>query len=68
MIGTLRGAFLRFGTFRTRKERFRLKKHEKEMTNDGELKPMSKFEKFDVVVICPLMMVIVFLYVFGFIS
>ena|GEM_PF-3778344 len=38
------------------------------MTNDGELKPMSKFEKFDVVVICPLMMVIVFLYVFGFIS
>ncbi|MGN0262552.1 MAG: sodium-dependent transporter [Eggerthellaceae bacterium] len=43
-------------------------RYEKEMTNDGELKPMSKLEKFDVVVICPLMMVIVFLYVFGFIS
>lgn len=43
-------------------------KYEKEMTNDGELKPMSKLEKFDVMIICPLLMVIVFLYVFGFIS
>lgn len=43
-------------------------KYNKEMTNDGELSPIKPIEKFIVMVVNPILMIIVFLNVFGFIQ
>ncbi len=42
--------------------------YDKEVTNDGKLRKTTLFEKIDITVIIPIVMIIVFLNVFGFIQ
>ena len=43
-------------------------RYNKELTSDGQYKPINAFEKVCIMVINPILMIIVFLNVFGFIQ